>query len=182
VARENAEIAEDSQRRGTEIVTFVWKPRPLTRITESICVTRSLRFSATLCGLCTANRQNSFSVREFSQRFAEPLNRSNHVPVQRREHGERRESQRSYQRFRAGKSATTSVSASPQSSSARLCAALRSPRFKGHNRSHCAEAGRLRQRLRDRSFGCGRRLRCVLLNAVSSWGRSPVRYGATLLT
>ena len=110
---------------------------------------------------CTANGQNSFSVREFSQRFAEPLNRSSHVPVQRREHGERRESQRSYQRFRAGKSATTSVSASPQSSSARLCAALRSPRFEGHNRSHQAEAGTLRRRLRDRSFGCGQRLLCV---------------------
>jgi hypothetical protein len=67
-------------------------------------------------------------VREFSQRFAEPLNRSSHVPVQRREHGERRESQMSYQRFRAGKSATTSVSASPQSSSvlvaANRCAVL----------------------------------------------------------
>jgi hypothetical protein len=49
-----------------------------------------------------------------------------------------------------------------------LCAALRSPRFEGHNRSHRAEAGRLRRRLRDRSFGCGRRLLCVLLNAVSS--------------
>jgi hypothetical protein len=50
-------------------------------------MTRFLRSSAILCGLCTANGQNSFSMREFSQRFAEPLNRSSHVLVHNRSHG-----------------------------------------------------------------------------------------------
>ena len=95
-------------------------------------------FSAVLRALCVANRELSRFRRAFSPTC--PYRHSTSVPsirdlhssaageprahLKRREHGERRESQRSYQRFRAGKSATISVSASPQSSSARLCAAL----------------------------------------------------------
>ena len=51
------------QRRGTEIVTCVWKRWLLTRITESICMTRSLRFSATLCARCVLLNAVSSRVR-----------------------------------------------------------------------------------------------------------------------
>jgi hypothetical protein len=136
------------------------------RFQTKVTISVPLRCSAHPQRSLHCNGQNSFSLREFSQRFAEPVNRSSHVPVQR---GERGGPPREKGLDTCGHSTPPGLLWAKflrrlTPISLRLCGhprSLRPPRFRWDQPLPHTAVGSSRYRPDSTAFGCGQRLLCV---------------------